>query len=268
MPNDGTGTGWDEANPADSNPLGQGAREIRDIRIGLRLRMSKEHNSLGITTAGGEHKKGSARAYFQSTAPTTRPGSGALDAADDGRIFYNSVKKQFQAWDGSEWKVARAAGSTVFISDRKTAGVDGGTFTSGAWRTRTNWGVASAGNPGNYDNLITILGGSNEQFRLVAGIWRFHITCPAFRVNEHKAMLYNVTDAEIVLQGTSEWSAVEANYAQTRSIIFGEAEIDGDTTFEVRHRCGTTRATDGFGKAANLDSEPEVFSTALITRIE
>lgn len=87
----GDGTGWDTTAPADADQRSVGAQEIRDLRTGVGIRTDKEHTALASSSAGGEHKKGAARAYYVASAvtvPTTQPdGSTALtQAADEGRL--------------------------------------------------------------------------------------------------------------------------------------------------------------------------------------
>lgn len=87
-----TGVGWDEDYPDVSDAHGNGAYEIRDLRKGLRIRVSKEHVTLAGSSAGGEHKQGSAVTWIQDDEPTTRPdGSTALTSADLGRIWYDTT---------------------------------------------------------------------------------------------------------------------------------------------------------------------------------
>lgn len=87
----GDGTAWDETSPASSDLISQGDDEIRDLRKGTRIRLAKEHDTPATSSAGGEHKAGSAKIYIQSSAPTTRPdGSTALTSADDGRIWFDA----------------------------------------------------------------------------------------------------------------------------------------------------------------------------------
>jgi len=90
-----TGTGWDEDAPvANTDPHGNACYEIRDLRKGLRIRLSKEHVALAANSAGGEHKQGSAVAWIQATEPTTRPdGETALTSADLGRIWVDTANK-------------------------------------------------------------------------------------------------------------------------------------------------------------------------------
>lgn len=87
----GDGTSWNESNPNDNSSAREGDDEIRDLRIGSRIRLEKEHEDFGNSSAGGEHLAGSAKAYYQATAPTLRPdGTTTLTAADNGRIYVDS----------------------------------------------------------------------------------------------------------------------------------------------------------------------------------
>ena len=90
-----TGTGWDEDAPvANTDPHGNACYEIRDLRKGLRIRVSKEHVALAANSVGGEHKQGSAVAWIQATEPTTRPdGETALTSSDLGRIWVDTANK-------------------------------------------------------------------------------------------------------------------------------------------------------------------------------
>lgn len=84
----GDGIGWDTIAPADTDPRKDGAAEIRDLRKGVGIRVDKEHESLASASAGGEHRPGSAKAYFDisSAFPSTRPNSDAFTNDDKGRL--------------------------------------------------------------------------------------------------------------------------------------------------------------------------------------
>lgn len=146
----------------------------------------------------------------------------------------------------------------IEIRDEKAANSAGGGFTSGAWQTRTlNTESSDAGNNASL---------SSNQITLAAGTYVCDIICPAAFCNAHKALLYNVTDAADVLIGTSEWSGTGATI-QTSSHITGRFTIAASKALEVRHRCGTTRATDGFGIPSNLDSKTEVYTVARFWKV-
>lgn len=100
MANDGAGTYWDEDSPGNNDAASLGAQEIRDLRKGVDLRVKKEHEAMADTTTivsdeitsadgGGEHKAGSAKAFYgDETSQTTRPdGETTLNAGDNGRIL-------------------------------------------------------------------------------------------------------------------------------------------------------------------------------------
>lgn len=136
----------------------------------------------------------------------------------------------------------------VLIVDQKTQNTQGGTFTNGAWRTRDlNTEVS---------DVAGIASISSNQFTLAAGTYRIRASAPAYAVDVHRTRLYNVTDAAVVQNGTSEYTAPSTvNSDQTRSQIDFEFTIATSKTFEIQHRCITTRATVGLGVASNLAEE-------------
>lgn len=92
------GTGWDETCPLTTDAHGNAMYEIRDLRMGLRIRMNKEHTTLGASSAGCEHKPGSAVCWIQATAPTVRPdGTTALTVADIGRVWIDTTNNVVKA---------------------------------------------------------------------------------------------------------------------------------------------------------------------------
>lgn len=136
----------------------------------------------------------------------------------------------------------------IMLREEQTQNTDGGTFTSGAWQTRViNTEVIDTGG----DCAL-----SSNEFTLGAGVYEFDISAPAFFVDSHQTRLYNVTDTAAALIGTSEDSpTVNTRGVVTRSHIKGRVTITGAKAFRVEHRCETTRATDGLGRAANFTTE-------------
>lgn len=130
----------------------------------------------------------------------------------------------------------------IHIRDEKASAVSGGGFTQGAWRTRdltielsdTGGDAALAAN----------------QITLEAGTYRCLISCPAIRVDQHKARLQNITDAVTILIGTAEYCQQSAYFAQTRSFVEGRFTLAAQKVLEVQHRCSITKAVDGFGAAS------------------
>jgi hypothetical protein len=145
--------------------------------------------------------------------------------------------------------------SVLHVQDQKAANTDGGTFTSGADRTRTlNTAVT---------NTITGASLASNQVTLPAGTYIVVASVPGFEVESHRAWLYNITAAATTLLGSSEFSA----HTSSNSNIYGVFTVAGATVFEIRHRCSVTKATDGFGAAANFNSANEVYTNALFVKI-
>lgn len=99
MANTADGASWDESVPTLSDPRRDGQQEIRGLRVGLRKRLEKEHDTPSGSTSGGEHIAGSAKAYYQSGEPDKRPdevndplgtGGTALTSDDNGRLWSNT----------------------------------------------------------------------------------------------------------------------------------------------------------------------------------
>ncbi len=142
---------------------------------------------------------------------------------------------------------------TCYLKDVKTTGTSGGTFTSGAWRTRT---LNTVEGDTSFVNL------SSNQFTLGAGIYHIEIEAPAEGINSHKAKLYNITDTSDTMIGSTAQS--DTSSVCTNSIIKGSLELTSLTTFEVQHRCAVS---DTFGSAANMGVD-EVYTQVKITKIK
>jgi len=136
------------------------------------------------------------------------------------------------------------------VSDEKAANTAGGTFTSGAWQTRS---LNIIGSQVDVKASLTA-----NQLLLEAGVYLCRIVCPAYAVNRHKARLRNMSDGADLLLGTSEFSGTAA---QTSSMIVGRIDLPTQKVIEVQHRCETTVATSGFGRESNF-SVTEVYAVA------
>ena len=143
------------------------------------------------------------------------------------------------------------------LSDTKATTTNGGTFTSGAWQTRTlNTEDSDSGG-------ITSI--SANQFTLQAGTYRIAASAPAYSVDRHTAKLRNVTDGADAIVGTSELaSSVGQGYG--RSFVVGKLTIASAKTFEIQHRCQTTQASTGFGIASNFGVS-EVYTVVEIWKV-
>lgn len=161
-------------------------------------------------------------------------GAGAISFVVGDKAVYNGA-----TWE--KWDVQDESAAYAKLSDTKTAGTGAGTFTSGAWRTRT---INTEDN-----DSAGIVSLSANQFILQAGTYRINARACAYQVDSHKSRLYNITDSTTTLVGTSEVSGVVPTYASTWSKIAGEFTIAGAKTFEIQHYCSITGA---FGNASNV----------------
>lgn len=140
----------------------------------------------------------------------------------------------------------------AILEDQKASGTNGGTFTSGADRTRTlNTKVSDL------SNMVSL---SSDQFTLNAGTYLIEWSAPAWKTEQHQSFLYNATDASVVQRGSSEDSTA-SNAIITKSGGSAIVVISATKAFEIRHRCNTTAATTGFGAAGS-------FGTEVYTRVQ
>ena len=143
------------------------------------------------------------------------------------------------------------------LSDTKAANTAGGTFTNGAWQTRVlNTEDVDVG------GIVSL---SSNQFTLQAGTYRIRATAPAVAVDRNKARLQNITDASTTILGTSEYTQA-STLVSSRSLVEGQFTIASAKTFEIQHRCETTRATNGFGLESNF-SVSEVYTVVEIWKV-
>lgn len=156
--------------------------------------------------------------------------------------------------DRMDWLKA-ALTSYVRLEDQKASGTAGGTFTQAAWRTRDlNTEVTDTG------GLASI---AANQITLAAGTWRALIVCPAYACGNHRAQLYNVTDAATLILGQQVYVAAGVGpYAR----LAGQFVLASSKVVEVQHWCDTTKATTGFGTAGSLGGV-EVYTVAEFWRV-
>jgi hypothetical protein len=121
----------------------------------------------------------------------------------------------------------------VYIRDEKADGTQGGTFTSGAARTRVLTTIVT-----DETGDVTL---SSNQFTLPAGTYRIWAQAPCYRVTN--------------------------GAVHTHSFITGQFTITAAKTFEIQHICFATRATDGFGNTTSATGDPEIYTQVQLTKI-
>jgi hypothetical protein len=187
------------------------------------------------------------------------PGGGDLlstnnlnDVADKPTAFGN-IK---QAATASVMGVVRRQ-TMAIVREEQSSGVQGGTFTSGADRTRVlNTKVSDL------DGIVSL---ASNQFTLQAGTWLIQWSAPAYKVDSHQSFLYNISDGAEASRGTVELSpnaTAPGGPGATRSIGRAIVTIGASKAFDIRHRCQTTQATNGFGNSGSFGNE--VYSEVII----
>jgi hypothetical protein len=135
---------------------------------------------------------------------------------------------------------APAAGSRSYalFQDVKAISTAGGTFTSGAWRTRDLQTTQI--------NNITSASLASNQITLPAGTYFISGNAPAYAVYRHYTRFQNITDSTTTIVGTIEFTST-GNQVVTRSWIIGQFTIASSKVFEFQHRASDTKAGDGLG---------------------
>jgi len=158
--------------------------------------------------------------------------------------------------DGTVQTTAAGGMDILHVRDEKAAGTAGGTFTAGAWVTRTLNTVKA--------NAITGASLSSNRITLPAGTYYIDAAVPAGFVEEHASRLQNITDATTAVIGTSGWvSSANGNFP---SLLRGRFTISAQKTFEVQHRSTASRSTDGLGHATGLQTE--VYTDVVIWKLD
>ncbi len=147
-------------------------------------------------------------------------------------------------------EIAPATGTPYLnYQDQQTQNTAGGTFTSGAWRTRTlNTEVSDIGGFGTL---------ASNQVTLTAGTYIVRAVAPAFGVDRHQLRLRNVTDGATLATGVVAFAANSGGTPtdQTYAELNGVFTIGASKAIELQHQGQTTKATNGFGIEANFTTE-------------
>lgn len=123
----------------------------------------------------------------------------------------------------------------AYLRDERASGILGGSCTAGNWMQRT---LNVLGGDTNFISL------SNNQFVLQPGKYFIEASAPAFSVNSHQAKLVNIETGSDILIGSAAYAGTTSI---TTSNIAGEIVVTSASTFEIQHRCQTTRSLTGFG---------------------
>lgn len=142
--------------------------------------------------------------------------------------------------------------------EKQSSGVNGGTFTSGAWQQRLlNTEVE--------DNIGCSLSSNRIVFPF-AGVYLIRAFANANKVGNHQALLWNYTDNVLALAGSSASAVYGGNAAQSVSIISGKITVAvASKAYELRHRCQNTIADVGLGQSVGFGQD-ELYAQVEIWR--
>ena len=146
----------------------------------------------------------------------------------------------------------------LHVQEEQSANTKGGTFTSGAWRTRVLNTVKT--------NEISGASLASNQITLPAGTYDVEASAPAYKVGRHKLLFYNVSDTKTEFMGQCAYTS-NSDATSTHSFLSGRVTIASAKAFEVQHRCETTVADNGFGVESNFAATVEVYTVVKIRKV-
>ena len=196
----------------------------------------------GVTIDGVLVKDGTATFQTAAGSPLVFEGATA-DAFETTFAITDPTADRTITFPDSSFTVPTSGGlfsSYAVIEDQKTLDTNGGTFTSGAWRTRDlNTEVTDP------DGIVSI---SSNQFTLAAGNYLIKWYATAKDVNSHKSALYDITGTAYIDYGSSE-DTQDTITVTNKSIGSTRVTPSGSNIYEIRHQCETTDSEEGFGRA-------------------
>ena len=145
----------------------------------------------------------------------------------------------------------------VHVREEQTSGTGGGTFTSGAWRTRVL----------NTESTNTISGASlsSNQVTLPAGTYQVYAHAPYGKGNgtsvaKHQLRLRDTTGSTTLITGASHETPLDA--MTHHALLIGRFTIGTSSAIELQHYTNTTGV---FGKAGSITTE--VYAELEIQRV-
>ncbi|MCX6107827.1 MAG: hypothetical protein NTY08_18520 [Proteobacteria bacterium] len=137
----------------------------------------------------------------------------------------------------------------ILITHEVTNGTNAGSSVTG-WQTR----------PLNSKKIDTnsLVSLSSNRVTFTAGTYYCQATAPAFRANNHKLRLRNVTDNVTLIVGSSEYAYQPSIIGNTARLV-GQFTIAAGKALELQHYIAYARANDGLGTSVS-SGEVEVYA--------
>lgn len=216
----------------------------------------------GMVVSAGGHDSVTLGASLTDVLSLSGQVLSAVDAgADKIKFWDDSAGKETYATIGEGLLMTATTLSSpikvAIVSDVKAYNVSGGTFTSGADRTRD---LNTESDP---DSIVSV---ASNAFTPIAGTYLIEWTAPGYAVDRHFSQLYNKTAATRAALGTAV-AASSADNATTPSTGAAIVTCNGTDEYEIRHRCATTSATYGFGISHDVSGADSVYTVVKLTKL-
>ena len=105
---------------------------------------------------------------------------------------------------------------------------------------------------------------SGNQFTLATGTYSISASAPAYRVDNHRLRIHNVTDDVTELRGNAEYS----RSSQTTALLQGVVTVTAEAkTYRLEHFCEKSRTKSGLGVAVGAAGENEVYAQMKIQKL-
>lgn len=253
-------TAWDETTPSGTESMALGDNRIRELKVQIRERMNElaedwtsdpvvfDHGKLG-GLSDDDHPQ---YLKLDKSGQTLSQNLAVSDGVTIDGVDISEAVSDLDSRIDAMWP------PPIFHArDQKTTGTEGGASTSGIQTRTLNTEVT---------NTIPEASLSNNQITLPAGKYKVWARCPGYRVGEHQAGLYNVTDSSYALLGSNAY--VSNTYTgHSDSIIIGYLSISSQKVFELRHYTSNAIGTNGLGKASSSGMGYEIYSEIFIQKI-
>jgi hypothetical protein len=126
--------------------------------------------------------------------------------------------------------------STAYFEEQQASGVNGGSFTNGAWRTRAlNTEVFDP------DSIASVA--ASQITVATTGTYRIRGWAGAYSVEGHQVRLQNITTTTEIAYGSPVYSLGSSNI----STVEARVALTAGDVIELQHQCQTTVATVGLG---------------------
>lgn len=137
----------------------------------------------------------------------------------------------------------------MILKDVRSANTQGGGSTSGSFQTRTL--QTEVADP---SGICTL---SSNQFTLSAGDYKVWAAATIVGSAQCRTRIQNVTDGTTLVLSQSEYAGTGAGVNSISPQVVGTFTVAASKALELQSRVNTTRATDGYGVAANFGVNEE-----------